>query len=191
MEVWSKNIILDRTLGFQFIPLDSLPYNQYDYPTGFEQWFNIDAEQIIQNGEVQGTRVPTGHMLLLDLHFELPFEDADAQGGFQQNKMVHSGEYTNQEQYIENCNEYSDYQTDPNYPNQSTYGNNYGQLPTPRSSLETSRQNSYERDERQYYDINNFYNGQYHEYSPTYDNGEMNEGDYDDGALYYNSRPFK
>lgn len=73
VEVWSKNILLDRALGFQFIPLDSLPYNQYDYPTGYEQWFNIDAEQVIVNGEVQGTRDPTGHMLLLDLHFELPF----------------------------------------------------------------------------------------------------------------------
>lgn len=66
-------MILDRALGFQFIPLDSLPYNQYDYPTGLEQWYNIDAEQVILNGEVQGTRDPTGHMLLLDLHFELPF----------------------------------------------------------------------------------------------------------------------
>lgn len=189
MEVWSKNIILDRALGFQFIPLDSLPYNQCDYPTGFEQWFNIDAEQIVHNGEVQGTRDPTGHMLLLDLHFELPFEDA--QGDLQQNKMGFGGGFNNQEQYIENCNEYSEYQPERSFPNQSTYGNNYGQLPTPHSSLETSRQNSYERDERQYYDINSFCNGQYQEYSPTRDNGEMNEGDYDDGALYYNSRPAK
>jgi hypothetical protein len=193
VEVWSKNIIMDRALGFQYILLDSLPYNQYDYPTGFEQWFNIDAEQIIQNGEVQGTRNPTGHTLLLDLHFELPFEDVDAQGDLQQNKIGFGGDFTNQEQYIENYNEYSEYQTDLSYQNQSSYGKNYGHLPTPHSSLETSRQNSYERDERQYYDINNFYNGQFQDqvYSPTCENGEMNEGDYDDGALYYNSRPFK
>jgi C2 domain len=73
VEVWSKNIILDRVLGFQFIPLDSLPYNQYDYPNSFEQWLNIDAEQVIVNGEVGGTRDPTGHSLLLDIHFEMPF----------------------------------------------------------------------------------------------------------------------
>lgn len=73
VEIWSKNVILDRTIGFQFIPLTSLPYNQYDYPSGYEQWFSIDSEQIIVNGEVQGTRNPTGHQLLLDLHFELPF----------------------------------------------------------------------------------------------------------------------
>jgi C2 domain len=73
VEVWSKNIILDRVLGFQFIPLDSLPYSQYDYPNSFEQWFNIDTEQVLVNGEVGGTRDPTGHSLLLDLHFEMPF----------------------------------------------------------------------------------------------------------------------
>lgn len=189
VEVWSKNIILDRTLGFQYIPLDSLPYNQYDYNTGYEQWFSIDAEQIVHNGEVQGTRDPTGHMLLLDLHFELPFEDVDAQGDQQQNRMGY--QFANQDQYIENFNGHNEIQSNYDYSNQATYGNNYDQLPTPHSSLETSRQNSYERDERQYYDINNFYNGQYQEYSPTYENGEMNEGDYDDGALYYNSRPFK
>lgn len=175
-------------MGFQYIPLDSLPCNQYNYSTGFEQWFNIDAEQIIHNGEVQGTRDPTGHMLLLDLHFELPFEDVDAKNDQQQNNM---GNFANQDQYIESFNEYGEYQTGFDYSNQATYGNNYGQLATPHSSLETSRQNSYERDERQYYDINNYYNGQYQEYSPTYENGEMNEGEYDDGALYYNSRPLK
>lgn len=100
--------------------------------------------------------------------------------------------YNNQEQYIENCNEYGDYQPDFPFQNQTPYGNNYGQLATPHSgSLETSRQNSYERDERQYYDINNVYNGHYQDYSPSYDNGEMNDGDYDDGALFYNSRPMK
>lgn len=109
-----------------------------------------------------------------------------------QNKTVYNNaDYSNQEQYIENCNDYGDYPADYNFQNQTSYGNNYGQLATPHSSLETSRQNSYERDERQYYDINNFYNDQYQEYSPTYDNGEMNDADYEEGELFYNSRPMK
>lgn len=76
VEVWSKNILLDRAVGFQYIPLVNVPYNQYEYPTGTEQWYNIDTEQIIVNGEVQGTRDPTGHMILLDLNFELPFGES-------------------------------------------------------------------------------------------------------------------
>lgn len=73
VEVWSKNIILDRPIGYQYIQLQTIPYNQYEYQTGTEQWYNIDTEQTVINGEVQGTRDPTGHMILLDLHFELPF----------------------------------------------------------------------------------------------------------------------
>lgn len=157
------------------------------------------------NGEVQGTRDPTGHMLLMDLHFELPFGKIfnfsleifftlslfkDVENEQVPNKTGYNVDYMNQEQYIENCNDYGDYQSDYNYQNQTSYGNNYGQLATPRSSLETSRQNSYERDERQYYDVNQFYNGQYQE-SPPYDNADVNEVDYDDEALYYNSRPMK
>lgn len=215
VEVWSKNIILDRPLGFQFIPLDSLPYNQCNYPSGYEQWFSVDAEQIIINGDVQGTRDPTGHMILLDLHFELPFgkvrseinqvachlslasfhmtfKDVDTEGDPLQDKMVYNNvDYSNQ--YIENC----DFQSDFNCQSNPPYSSNYGQLPqaTPdyqeAGSLETSRQNSYEKDERQYYDVNNYYNRQYQEYSPTYNNGEINDCEYDDGALFYNSRPMR
>lgn len=65
-----------------------------------------------------------------------------------------------------------------------------GQLATPLSSLETSRQNSYEREERQYYDCNNFYNNSYaEEDEEVYEDAE--DGDYYDDALYYNSRPMR
>ena len=73
VEVWTKGMILDRVLGYQYITLDTLPYNQYDDPANYEQWYSIDTEQVMMNGEVNGTRDPTGHMLLLNLHFELPF----------------------------------------------------------------------------------------------------------------------
>lgn len=92
-------------------------------------------------------------------------------------------DYSNGEQYIENCNEFSDYQTNYKYQNSSSFANNYSQLATPHSSLETSRQNSYERDERQYYDVSSFNNGQYQESSPPCE--------YEDNDLYYNSRPMK
>lgn len=183
VEVWCKNIILDRPLGYQYIPLDTLPYNQYEYPASYEQWFPIDAELVTVNGEVQGTREPTGHMILLDLHFELPFDvDTQAVDSMQNNKM----HYQNQnEQYIES---YADYQSDYNYMNNQNYG---VQLATPMSSLETSRQNSYEREERQFYDCNNYHNNSYlEEDEDIYEDAEDGEN-YDDGALYYNSRPMR
>ena len=127
------------------------------------------------NGEVQGTRNPTGHMILLDLHFEVPFEGEVVEGD--QSNMVYNN-YGNDQEYIENCADYQDY----DYQNQSFYGPQNA----PISSLETSRQNSYERDERKFYD-NNYYNNQFQQY----ENGVMRDDEYDDGALYYNSRPKK
>jgi hypothetical protein len=119
-------------------------------------------------------------------------EDVDTQGEMLPNSMGCNSDYVHQEQYIENCNEYGNYQNDISYQHNSSYDNNYGQLATPHSSLGTSRQNSYEREERQNYDMNHYYNGQYLEDSPIYVDGAMNEGgDYDDGALYYNSRPMQ
>ncbi|CRL08167.1 CLUMA_CG020859, isoform A, partial [Clunio marinus] len=150
VEVWSKNILLDRAIGYQLIPLGTLPYVQYEYPTENEQWYNIDAEQIIINNEVQGTKEPTGHLILLDLHFELPF-DVDTQNNDQlTNKINYNNIDYNTEQYIENYKSYGDYtSTDYNCTNASLHGTQYDQLETPYSSLENSRQNSYERDERQ------------------------------------------
>lgn len=186
IEVWSKNLILDRALGFQYIPLDTLPYNQFEYPATYEQWFTIDTDLVTVNGEVQGTRDPTGHMILLDLHFELPY-DVDTQNTGDR-KMINyqqqQQQMQNDQQYIEN---YGDYQSDYNYQN------NYGMsATTPMSSLETSRQNSYERDERQFYDCNNYYNNSYpaEEDEDIYEDAEDCEN-YDDGALYYNSRPMR
>ncbi|KAL7012870.1 hypothetical protein ACKWTF_015090 [Chironomus riparius] len=185
IEVWCKNLILDRALGFQYIPLDTLPYNQFEYPATYEQWFTIDTDLVTVNGEVQGTRDPTGHMILLDLHFELPY-DVDTQNATD-GKMINYQNNQN-EQYIEN---YGDYQSDYNYQMMNNHQqNSFGvSATTPMSSLETSRQNSYERDERQYYDCNNHYNNSYpEEDEDIYEDAEDGEN-YEDGALYYNSRP--
>ena len=187
IEVWCKNLILDRALGFQYIPLDTLPYNQFEYPATYEQWFTIDTDLVTVNGEVQGTRDPTGHMILLDLHFELPY-DVDTQNT-NDGKMINYQNNQN-EQYIEN---YGDYQSDYNYQMMNNHHqNSFGvSATTPMSSLETSRQNSYERDERQYYDCNNHYNNSYpEEDEDIYEDAEDGEN-YEDGALYYNSRPMR
>lgn len=72
VEIWTKHLILDRVMGYVFVPLDSIAYNQYDY-SSYDQWYNIDSEQIVNNGEVQGTKNSTGHMILLNVHFDTPY----------------------------------------------------------------------------------------------------------------------
>lgn len=39
---------------------------------GEGQWLSLDQELVMEEGEVVGTKVPTGHSLLLEAHFELP-----------------------------------------------------------------------------------------------------------------------
>lgn len=99
----------------------------------------------------------------------------------------------------------SDYTSDQNFPvnnHQNQHNLTTSQFrnlaATPLSSLETSRQNSYERDERLYYDINSYYKNMENnhqnfqqKYSPGYENGDMVDGDFESDALYYNSRPMK
>jgi hypothetical protein len=43
---------------------------------GTGQWMSLDAEQIMENGVVVGTRNPTGDYLLIDCRFELPYGKA-------------------------------------------------------------------------------------------------------------------
>lgn len=63
-------MIWDRALGYQLIALDTIAYSTVETQG---QWYQLDMELILMNGEVAGTRNPTGHMILLDCRFELPF----------------------------------------------------------------------------------------------------------------------
>lgn len=75
VEVWTKGMIWDRALGYQYITLDQIQYeyDEHGAPHHYGKWYSIDTDLILMDGEVAGTRDPTGHMLLLDLRFELPF----------------------------------------------------------------------------------------------------------------------
>ncbi|VDK39400.1 unnamed protein product [Anisakis simplex] len=60
--------------GVHYMPLTSV---QYSNETGAGKWLQIDQELETRNGQTIGTSRPTGHSLLVDVRFELPF---DAQG---------------------------------------------------------------------------------------------------------------
>uniref|UniRef100_A0A6P7FZK2 Uncharacterized protein LOC114332330 isoform X1 n=1 Tax=Diabrotica virgifera virgifera TaxID=50390 RepID=A0A6P7FZK2_DIAVI len=71
IEVWSKGMIWDRAIGYHWIPLQTI---QYSNEEGIGQWRSLEAELVMRDGEVIGTKMPTGHSLLLDCRFELPFD---------------------------------------------------------------------------------------------------------------------
>ncbi|XP_073960325.1 unc-13 isoform X6 [Choristoneura fumiferana] len=178
VEVWNKGVIWDRALGYHYLPLTSVAYNE-DSVCG--RWVELEAQLMMRGGAVVGTNGPTGHALLLDCRFEPPF-DAEGTGGADLQRKLdllngaldaeRAEQARRQMQYIAHSgySEDSDYTSDLNYPvgqhancSASQFRTAAHQMHTPQRSLEVSRENSYERDE-------------YHMHVDT-------------DPLYYNSQP--
>ncbi|XP_076546739.1 unc-13 isoform X14 [Osmia lignaria lignaria] len=127
VEVWCKGFLWDRFLGYYYVPLSEVSYMNEE---GSGQWVSLDSELEMRGAEIIGTKKPTGHSLLIDCRLELPF------AGYSED---------------------SDYTSDLNYPvggqgansSASQFRTAANQLATPQRSLETSRENSYERDDHQ------------------------------------------
>ncbi|XP_028966531.1 protein unc-13 homolog A-like [Galendromus occidentalis] len=77
VELWNKGMLWDKLVGCALIPLQGI---QYSAEPSEGVWLTLDAEFINStDGHPQGTKTPTGHQLLIEAHFELPYEiSADA-----------------------------------------------------------------------------------------------------------------
>ncbi|GLV31616.1 hypothetical protein CBL_07377 [Carabus blaptoides fortunei] len=163
IEVWSKGMIWDRAMGYHWIPLEGVQYANED---GNGQWLSLEGELEMRDGEVVGTKSPTGHSLLVDCRFELPFDPENTEAADLQRKLEMLNNIMDQEARAEQArrqmqyfghsgySEDSDYTSDLNYPvgqhansSASQFRSVAGQLHTPQRSLETSRENSYERED--------------------------------------------
>ncbi|KAJ8982329.1 hypothetical protein NQ317_009444 [Molorchus minor] len=174
IEVWSKGMIWDRAMGYHWIPLQTV---QYSNEEGNGHWLSLDAELVMRDGEVVGTKMPTGHSLLVDCRFELPFDPENIEASDLQRKLEMLNNIMDQEARAEQArrqlqyfghsydnqfdndisagySEDSDYTSDLNYPvgqhpnsSASQFRSAAHQIHTPQRSLETSRENSYERDD--------------------------------------------
>ncbi|XP_045460244.1 protein unc-13 homolog B isoform X5 [Harmonia axyridis] len=163
IEVWSKGMLWDRAMGYHYIPLQTV---QYSNEEGCGQWLPLEAELLMSDGEVVGTENPTGHSLLVDCRFELPFDPENIEASELQRKLEMLNNIMDQEQRAEQArrqmqfvghsgySEDSDYTSDLNYPvgqhansSASQFRAAAHQMSTPQRSLETSRENSYERED--------------------------------------------
>jgi hypothetical protein len=70
VEVWCQGVFWDKALGFVYIRLDHISYNNLNTN---EKWYSIDTDVILLDGEVSGTSNETGHVILLDCRWELPY----------------------------------------------------------------------------------------------------------------------
>ncbi|XP_068986665.1 protein unc-13 homolog B isoform X8 [Bombus flavifrons] len=194
---------------------------------GSGQWVSLDSELEMRGAEIIGTKKPTGHSLLIDCRLELPFDPENTEAADLQRKLEMLNNMMDQEARAEQArrqilynighsgySEDSDYTSDLNYPvggqgansSASQFRTAANQLATPQRSLETSRENSYERDDHQIPATvggrlapSNYggYGGSGH--SPRYDEPYPEEGppqryqsqhtSESSEPLFYNSRP--
>uniref|UniRef100_A0A8C3V3D7 Unc-13 homolog C n=1 Tax=Catharus ustulatus TaxID=91951 RepID=A0A8C3V3D7_CATUS len=67
IELWKKGLLWDSILGVLWIPLATVEYE------GPGSWWRLHSEVIKNGSEIQGTKTPTSHEILLDIYFALPF----------------------------------------------------------------------------------------------------------------------
>lgn len=80
VELWKKGLLWDSILGVLWIPLATVEYATDEGPGS---WWRLHSEVIRNGSEIQGTRTPTSHEILLDIYFALPFDthtDSDGRG---------------------------------------------------------------------------------------------------------------
>jgi 3'-phosphoadenosine 5'-phosphosulfate (PAPS) 3'-phosphatase len=70
VELWNKGVLWDKLIGVNYMPLTTV---QYSATSGAGKWLQIDQDLETRNGQTVGTSKPTGHSVLVDVRFELPF----------------------------------------------------------------------------------------------------------------------
>lgn len=172
IEVWNKGMIWDKALGFHLISLSQVSYSS-EAASG--QWVSLDAELEAVDGVPISTKTPTGHFLLIDYRFELPFDLQNVEGSnIHHNLQVFNNAHDpridrTHRQLMYNLghsgsSEDSDYTSDLNYPvsgqtancSASQYGVAANHLAYTQNSLEMPKINSYDyRDQQVPMSMNN------------------------------------
>ncbi|KAF4792868.1 phorbol ester/diacylglycerol-binding protein unc-13 [Turdus rufiventris] len=71
IELWKKGLLWDNILGVLWIPFATVEYAADEGPGS---WWRLHSEVIKNGSEIQGTKTPTSHEILLDIYFALPFD---------------------------------------------------------------------------------------------------------------------
>ncbi|XP_029437724.1 protein unc-13 homolog B isoform X3 [Rhinatrema bivittatum] len=101
VEMWNKGLIWDTMVGTVWIPLKTIRQSDEEGPG---EWAVLEAEVLMKDGEICGTKNPTSHKILLDTRFELPFDIPEEEARYwtkkleQINAMGDSKEYSFREE---------------------------------------------------------------------------------------------
>ncbi|XP_030673372.1 protein unc-13 homolog B isoform X1 [Nomascus leucogenys] len=101
VEVWNKGLIWDTMVGTVWIALKTIRQSDEEGPG---EWSTLEAETLMKDDEICGTRNPTPHKILLDTRFELPFDIPEDEARYwtykweQINALGADNEYSSQEE---------------------------------------------------------------------------------------------
>ncbi|XP_066469585.1 protein unc-13 homolog B-like [Tiliqua scincoides] len=84
VEVWNKGLIWDTMVGTAWIELKAVRQSDEEGPG---EWSTLEAEVLMKNHEVCGTKNPTPHKILLDTRFELPFDIPEEEAKYWTRKL--------------------------------------------------------------------------------------------------------
>ncbi|XP_041370818.1 protein unc-13 homolog B-like isoform X3 [Gigantopelta aegis] len=209
IEVWNKGMLWDKLLGLHWLPLTKIHHSNQE---GEGRWMCLESELIVQNGEVIGTRLPTGHKILIDARFELPYDVVadlpEAEAAELQNKLSVLNSIMSQEMLAQpdqprralsyaqsGMSEDSDYTSDVNFPLQHQHNTSAHQYRSHADHPYRLREDS--RDYPRYdsfdhsFDRSSFERGFDRDQDYYQDGSPYHQGrsDTDSEPLYYNSRP--
>ncbi|XP_006758586.1 PREDICTED: protein unc-13 homolog B isoform X8 [Myotis davidii] len=101
VEVWNKGLIWDTMVGTVWIALKTIRQSNEEGPG---EWSTLEAETLMKDDEICGTKNPTPHKILLDTRFELPFDIPEEEARYwtykleQINALGADNEYSIQEE---------------------------------------------------------------------------------------------
>ncbi|KAM6184268.1 protein unc-13 homolog B [Erethizon dorsatum] len=101
VEVWNKGLIWDTMVGTVWIALKTIRQSDEEGPG---EWSTLEAETLMKDDEICGTKNPTPHKILLDTRFELPFDIPEEEARYwtykleQINALGADNEYSMQEE---------------------------------------------------------------------------------------------
>uniref|UniRef100_A0A6I8P513 C2 domain-containing protein n=1 Tax=Ornithorhynchus anatinus TaxID=9258 RepID=A0A6I8P513_ORNAN len=84
VEVWNKGLIWDTMVGTVWIALKTIRQSDEEGPG---EWSTLEAQALMRNDEVYGTKNPTPHKILLDTRFELPFDIPEEEARYWTKKL--------------------------------------------------------------------------------------------------------
>ncbi|CAD5210481.1 unnamed protein product [Bursaphelenchus xylophilus] len=121
VELWNKGVLWDKLIGVHYLPLYQV---QYRAGPGPGVWLQIDQELETRNGQTVGTCKPTGHSVMVDVRFELPFEAQSADAEEVQRRLQELNRFVENEGQISQrapfshsgVSEDSDYTSDVSFP---------------------------------------------------------------------------